>query len=82
METNLVNVEAGHAEVHNAETGRRIGTVSREKSGSLRTTVIWRAYTGNTQVGYGDTRSAAVAALVAHVEAKRAAAAAFAAKSR
>jgi hypothetical protein len=72
----LRNVEAGYAEVLNAN-GRRIGTVSSEKSGSTRTGVTWYAYRGKTRVGYGYTRAEAIAALVADVEKTEAARANF-----
>jgi hypothetical protein len=79
----LANVETGYADVVRADTGRRIGTVARDfMSGSSRSTELWVARSGRTVIGSGHTtRAAAVAALVAHTEARAAATAAFIARN-
>lgn len=64
LPTRLANVEDGYAEVIRTDTNRRIGRVSREKSGSLRTSVIWHAK-GNGFTGTAYTRSGAVALVIA-----------------
>lgn len=57
--TKLARVENGYAEVLN-ETGRRIGTVRREKFGSTRTGTRWIARRFGQDIGYRDTRGDAV----------------------
>ena len=79
--TKLARVEDGHAEVIDTDTNRRIGTVSREDPWKVVSGVRWNAYVGRTNVGHGYTRTEAVAKVVAHVESKRAAAAAFIARN-
>jgi uncharacterized membrane protein len=61
--TKLTKVEDGYAEIMNADTGRRIGRVVREKSGSGRTSVSWFAYGSRSRhvIGRGATRTEAVA---------------------
>jgi hypothetical protein len=76
-DTALRNVEDGYAEVHRTDSHRRIGTVTREKTGSGRTSTSWFAYSGRNIIDQTDTRTEAIAALVAHVNAQEAARAAF-----
>lgn len=67
----LDRIEDGHARVLNADTGKTIGYVSRNKSGSGRTSVRWtatRTRSGALVLGYGDTRAEAVAVIVANAE--------------
>jgi hypothetical protein len=68
--TKLDRVEDGFARVINADTGRTIGYVSREKHGSGRTSVRWTATrTRNTVIlGYGYTRAEAVAVIVKNAQ--------------
>jgi hypothetical protein len=66
----LDRIEDGFARVTNADTGKVIGYVSRNKAGSGRTSVRWTAHRTNTPrplvLGYGDTRAEAVAVIVAN----------------
>jgi hypothetical protein len=80
--TKLTNVETGYAVVVNADTNRRIGTVARDfMSGSSRSTEMWVASAGRFFKSTGHTtRTEAVNALVAHLEAKAAERAAFIAR--
>jgi len=69
----LDRIEDGFARVTNADTGRTIGYVSRDKHGSGRTSVRWTATRTNSPnarlvLGYGDTRAEAVAACVKNAE--------------
>lgn len=77
----LTEVEAGFARV-NRENGRSIGHVYSDKFGSSRTGTMWFARSGRTEIQtpYGATRAQAVQALVDHVDAEAAKAAAFLAK--
>lgn len=77
IRTALDRIEDGYARVNDADTGRAIGSVTREKTGSLRTSVTWFAYRGSVQVGHGDTRSDAVTVVREATEAYRAKLAAF-----
>jgi hypothetical protein len=68
----LDRIEDGFARVVNADTGRTMGYVSRNKHGSGRTSVRWtatRLKTGSMRpLGYGDTRAEAVAVIVKNAE--------------
>lgn len=68
----ITNVEDGFAKVVNADTGRTMGYVSREKHGSTRTGTRWTATrlrnSSMSPLGYGLTRADAVAVIVAYAE--------------
>lgn len=68
--TRLRNVESGYAEVLNADTGRRIGKVSRIDPW-MTTHTRWEARNNGRIVGHGDTRAEAIAELVKHFVAKQ-----------
>jgi hypothetical protein len=68
----LDRVEDGFARVINADTGKTMGYVYREKHGSTRTGTRWTATRTNsrnpTVLGYGDTRADAVSVIIAHAQ--------------
>lgn len=59
--TKLAEVEDGFARVLDADTGRAIGHVTREKAGSSRTGTAWLAFTATgRELAKADTREQAI----------------------